>query len=934
LAMRRLPVPRCFVKVVEGAEAWEGAVVSTTETSCIVKRVGSGQEVGVSLEQVSSGLEKGHWVSFLPSDLPDARLRRGEVVGLRQIGDQELVLVEFEHDFTRQWLPHELLARTVDAKHAFVQPNPKPSSAEFLRLRLLGRGLYHWHLNTGGLAHLDIDPLPHQLHLVDSILRDGNLNWLIADDVGLGKTIEVGLLISALRQRPGFERILVVTPAGLTRQWQEELSRRFGWDEARIYGDDFRGRDAVNWQKNNSLVIASIDRLKQTEDSEVLMAGPGWDLVVFDEAHRLTRKQDGTRITRSERFLLAEGLRRKTNSMLLLSATPHQGDSPRFHALLELLRPEWKDVLLREQERVPDLVRQCVFRNRKVDVTDAEGAFIFRGHTTKAVKVSADPLTERFDQLLNEYLLRAARAAARLKKQQATAIGLVIIAFRKLAASSPAAIHRALTNRLTRATAHEEVDDERFEGEEVERQVGSAIDLFEGEVEVLSRLLDLSAEVLKHDRKLSEFMDKLVAPLVQHDPTARLLIFTEYRATLESLEAALVRRFGRAAVVTIHGSLDHDTRIAAAEAFTEGDARFLVSTEAGGEGLNLHERCHRIVNYDMPWNPMRLVQRIGRVYRYGQKEVVQVYNIHAPHTVDAQIVQRMYDRLETIAGDLAQLGSEFNPSMSLDIFGELAAFEGLGEVLSERELGEGVKRTEERIQEAIEKAERARDLHAELFTGAQHFSASSEKRLRGISPAHVLSFAVGMVTTLGGSLRKSMYDGRLAEVDLGEGLRKRVGRRGSIIRLTADRVLYRRLIKNKEQCEFLDIEKPLFKHLAETALAPDFGRDAAATPLPGLQGFFAFLLRWQQTSAKIPREELVVYGLDQAGKLEEGPAAVVEWLLHPATDGSWPAELPSARKSLLLKALQRAEEEMGMGADLRWFPVQWQLVGAVRSSAQ
>lgn len=929
--MRLMPVARCFVRVGEGDKVWEGAVVSTTETSCVIRRVGSGQEVRVSLERISTGLEEGHWVSFHPRDVPDARPRRGEVVGFRQIGEQELVLIEFEHDFTRQWLPHELLARTVDAKHAFIQPNPKPGSAEFLRLRLLGRGLYHWHLNTGGLAHLDIDPLPHQLHLVDFILRDGNLNWLIADDVGLGKTIEVGLLISALRQRPGFERILIVTPAGLTRQWQEELSRRFGWNEARIYGEDFRGRDAVNWQKNNTLVIASIDRLKQAEDSEVLMAGPRWDLVVFDEAHRLTRKQDGIRITRSERFLLAEELRRKTNSMLLLSATPHQGDSPRFHALLELLRPEWKDVLLREAERVPELVSQCVFRNRKVDVTDAEGVFIFRGHTTRAVQVSPDTLTERFDQLLNEYLLRAARAAAKLKKQHATAIGLVIIAFRKLAASSPAAIHRALTNRLHQAVAQEEVDDERFEGEEVERQVGSATDLFEGEAEVLGRLLDMSVEVLQHDRKLSEFMDKLVAPLVQHDPTARLLVFTEYRATLESLETALVRRFGRSAVVTIHGSLNHEIRAAAAEAFTEGDARFLVSTEAGGEGLNLHERCHRVVNYDMPWNPMRLVQRIGRVYRYGQKEIVQVYNIHAPHTVDALIVQRMYDRLETIADDLASLGSEFNPRMKLDIFGELAAFEGLGDILSERELGEGVQRTEERIQEAIDKAERARGLHAELFTGAQHYSASSEKRLRGISPAHVLSFVVGMVTTLGGSLRKVMYDGKLAEVDLGDELKKQFGRRGSVIRITADRALYRRLTKSKESCEFLDIEKPLLKHLAETALAPDFGRDAAATPLAGLQGFFAFLLRWQNIGFR-PREELVVYGLNQEGKLEEGPPAVVEWLLHPATDGSWPAEHPSARKAMLAAALQRAEEDMGLAADLRWFPVQWQLVGAVRCS--
>src|SRR5690606_23891257 len=214
-----------------------------------------------------------------------------------------------------------------------------PEAAERFRLRNLAHALALWNENTGALSHFDIDPLPHQIHLVHHILSSGNLNWLIADDVGLGKTIEAGLLIAALRQRGVARRVLLVVPAGLTRQWQEDLKYKFGLDDFRIYGAEFTISDPTHW-KLYDRVITSLDKAKGDAHMANLMAAEPWDLVIFDEAHRLSRRQYGKKLEKSDRFRLAEALRARTRNVVMLTATPHQGNQSQFQALLELLRPE------------------------------------------------------------------------------------------------------------------------------------------------------------------------------------------------------------------------------------------------------------------------------------------------------------------------------------------------------------------------------------------------------------------------------------------------------------------------------------------------------------------------------------------------------------------------------------------------------------------
>jgi len=324
-------------------------------------------------------------------------LGMGRAVQRRQLGGREQVLVQWDNTGRSTWMPYENLRRIKDAGKRFEQVDAGGNdAAERLRLRLLAYALENWNQLTGSLDRLDVDPLPHQIQLVYRILSSGNANWLIADDVGLGKTIEVGLLLAALKRRGQGRRVLIVAPAGLTRQWRDEMQFKFG-ESYSIYGRDFVVDDASRWKLYDK-VIVSLDLAKRDDHLEAIRGAGGWDVVVFDEGHRLTRHADGER---SERYRLAEVLRREADALLLLSGTPHQGYSDRFKGLLELVRPDLAPQI-RSLEANPEIVGELILRNRKSAVTDAEGNLIFRGHEVHRVPISPAPTTMNFQRLLQD----------------------------------------------------------------------------------------------------------------------------------------------------------------------------------------------------------------------------------------------------------------------------------------------------------------------------------------------------------------------------------------------------------------------------------------------------------------------------------------------------------------------------------------------------
>lgn len=835
------------------------------------------------VSDLTSAFRIGMEVVHDPAIPSQSSLGWGVVRAIREISNIAQALVEFPDSGQRLWLPWQRLRMVRGIRHAFsVGRFESGDGAERQRLRLLSWAIRLWNENTGALATFDIDPLPHQIHLVHHILASGQYNWLIADDVGLGKTIEVGLLLAALRQRGEARRILLITPAGLTRQWQEEMSGKFGFDEFRIYGDDFHIHEPRHWKMFDN-VIGSMDRFKQEDHLECLLQAEPWDLVIVDEAHRLSRRQYGNKLESSQRYELLYKLRPRTDSILLLTATPHQGKQDSFIGLLELLHPERRDELDTISLQ-PEIIGEMVFRNYKADVTDIEGNFIFHGKTVRQIEVPLSDQAKIFDERLREYLRRGYAAEAADGRTTSRAIGFVMTIYRKLAASSVAAIHAALVRRQARLQGQHQqrlklVEDERYQGELEESEVTQtqATPFFEGEEELLQKLIDEAASLTEHDTKLQAFMDNLIDTVLAHNNKEKVLIFTEYRSTQSWIQRALNHRFGEASTLLIHGGMDMPERRLAISSFEEeGGAQFLVSTEAGGEGINLQHRCHIMVNYDLPWNPMRLVQRIGRLYRYGQKNRVVVFNMHQRDSADEHILGILYQRLDKVAEDMAMVQRhEYNEAMKEDILGQLADLVDIEDVLVSASQ-EKVARTSSRIDEALARAREAAGKQHELFQHAAGFDRNETFGKVSITVGHLQAFVEGMASLLKIDIVDRRQNNLVWNLRLPELVREKFGVRNSRWTITFDRMIAAR------RPDYLPISMNnwFFNGLLEMASRYDFGGVASLSA--GMHGdaMLAAVARWQNDRGRRARQELAIIGVD-GDRAQINPPWVSDWLQKP-----------------------------------------------------
>ena len=861
-------------------------------------------------------LRNGFVVNMEVQDVPNSRTRKafgeGIIIKTRTLGGRDQVLVDFLQLGRQVWLPYEHLRQIKGVKHRYILGDPGPSdSAERFRLKSLANALELWNENTGSLSNLDIDPLPHQIHLVHHILASGNLNWLIADDVGLGKTIETGMLMSALKQRGNLRRVLLITPAGLTKQWQEELHYKFKLDKFQIYGEDFHINETRHW-KMYDYVIGSIDRLKEEKHLAGLLQADPWDLIVFDEGHRLTRRQYGQKFDASERFTLAAELRKTTDALLLLSATPHQGMQDKFTALLELLHPERKTEIMTLALN-PEILRDMVFRNHKADVTDADGNFIFKGKTTKAMRVAASPEAQAFDKTLQHYL-KQGYAAGKAMGITGNTIGFVMTIYRKLAASSIAAIQSALVKRQERLKGRYEQGysirdleekDQRYAGEWEEQLATDAKEFFDGEMALLNDLLAEAALLRANDGKLQLFLNELVASIFAQNPAQKILIFTEYRNTQSYIKAALQQRFGAECVELIHGSMPHGERQQAIGNF-ESLGRFLISTEAGGEGINLQSQCHIMVNYDLPWNPMRLVQRIGRLYRYGQKNRVVVFNIHAPGTVDEQIMDLMYTRINQVVADLSVIGEEFNEKLQDDILGEIADLVDVKQILQDATEA-GIERTQQRIDEALQRAKAATEKQRELFQYAASFDPTEIRNELSISKEHSYAFVRGMFKHLQIEIVSTTHDDALWHIRLPETIAQELGSK----RTRYDVTLERHLAAHRPGTHMLDLDSFLMQYLLQTAKAYEFMGLTAVLNSAELKGssIFTGLLRWQNDQGNRLRQEFTVYQVFSNGSVITNPPVFSDWLKQTALTGQVTTD-KARNQDTLSKAEQAADKRL------------------------
>jgi SNF2 family DNA or RNA helicase len=582
----------------------------------------------------------------------------------------EFVVVRFGATI-QQVLRNELtLARSLDLA---LSTGTFDDSAETL-MRASAIAIRSVNDQWGVFSRSRVQLLPHQLWVCHKVNRTFPFRWLVADDVGLGKTIEAGLVLMPLVARAQIRRLLVLAPAKLVPQWQKRMRQMFDI-RLQVY-DRSVDTPTVDFWDTANMVVASVHTLRRevaderSEGSRFLGADP-WDAVVVDEAHHL-HADERTGETLSFQLLRAMEERQKIRSLLLFTGTPHRGKDFGFLSLLSLIDPDQfgPEYDIDEQmAKLPDVM----IRNNKATVTDLKGKRLFTPVTVETREYAFSPEESAFYETLSAFIIDGRAYASTLDGRAQSARMLLLIALQKLAASSIAAIRSALTKRrakladvaeqarapsvtLTEVDDDETLDDRARADEEAWSKM--LAELMEGEIARLGELLEL-AEPIQKERKIERLVDLIESDLPAGEP---VLLFTEYKATQALVVDALHARFGHGCCGFINGDerLDEVTKVdgsrgprswsrdAAAEAFNQGTIRFLVSTEAAGEGIDLQERCATLIHVDMPWNPMRLHQRVGRLSRYGQTRPVQVFILRNPDTVEARIWDLLNAKLERI----------------------------------------------------------------------------------------------------------------------------------------------------------------------------------------------------------------------------------------------------------------------------------------------
>ncbi|WP_017365799.1 helicase-related protein [Methylococcus capsulatus] len=520
-------------------------------------------------------------------------------------------------------------------------------------------------------------PLPHQLYALNRAMSRDRIRYLLADEVGLGKTIEAGLILREIKLRGMARRVLVVAPKGLVRQWQAEMRLHFGEHFRFIEASElaaFRqwrdngalsasGGDDNLWRMHDQ-VIVSLDSVKPIEGRrgwslEQLatynrerfedLISAGWDLVIIDESHRL-----GGSTEQVARYKLGAALAEAAPYLLLLSATPHQGKTDQFMRLMQLLdREAFPD----EASIHRDRVHPFVIRTEKRAAIDAEGQPLFKPRSTRLQAVAwqdKDAAQQRLYEAVTDYVRHGYNQAMAAKQRH---IGFLMILMQRLVTSSTAAIRATLEKRQAlldapqaQANLFEAVDPDEWAELDGQSQLDIALQAsgWERERSEVEMLLDLARETERQgtDAK-AEALLELIYKLQQeeNDPQLKVLVFTEFVPTQAMLAEFLESR--GFSVALLNGGMDLDARTRAQQAFSR-DVRILISTDAGGEGLNL-QFCHVIVNFDMPWNPMRLEQRIGRVDRIGQPHVVRAVNFVLEDTVEHRVREVLEEKLAVIA---------------------------------------------------------------------------------------------------------------------------------------------------------------------------------------------------------------------------------------------------------------------------------------------
>ncbi len=534
-----------------------------------------------------------------------------------------------------------------------------------------------------------IDPLPHQISAVyEKMLPRQPLRFLLADDPGAGKTIMAGLYIKELMIRGDLQRCLIVCPGNLTEQWQDELWQRFQLPFELLTNDRIESSRTGNIFQEMSLVIARLDKLARNENLQEKLAQIDWDLIVVDEAHKMSATYFGGEARYTKRYRLGKCLSQNTRHFLLMTATPHNGKEEDFQLFMSLLDPDQFEGRYRPGVHDTD-VSNLMRRMLKEELLKFDGTRLFPERRAYTVTYKLSDSEINLYQEVTEYVREEFNRVERLKDpNRKGTVGFALTILQRRLASSPEAIYQSLKRRRERLESRlreaemlyhgsfisptketkkfflteEEVEElQDLPAEELETLEEEIIDQATAaqtieelcrEIDTLKHLETLALAVRRRgiDRKweeLSKLLQEEEVMFDRHGRRRKLVIFTEHRDTLNYLISRIRNLLGcPEKVVTIHGGMRRDQRRFVQEQFTQNEeVTILVATDAAGEGINL-QRAHLMINYDLPWNPNRIEQRFGRIHRIGQTEVCHLWNLVAEETREGDVYLTLLEKLE------------------------------------------------------------------------------------------------------------------------------------------------------------------------------------------------------------------------------------------------------------------------------------------------
>ncbi len=642
-----------------------------------------------------------------------------------------------------------------------------------------------------------IEALPHQITAVyGDMLPRQPLRFLLADDPGAGKTVMAGLLIKELMIRGDVDRCLIVAPGSLVEQWQDELDQKFDLPFEILTRDQIEGSRTGNPFVERQRLIVRLDMAARSDDLQAkLQAAPDWDLVICDEAHRMSASLFGNEVKYTRRYQFGQNLGAKARHLLLMSATPHNGKDADFQLFMALLDSDRFEGRPRGGARRVD-VSDMMRRLTKEELRRFDGSPLFPERRAHTIRYALSPLEAELYAAVTRYVREEMNRADRLADdgRRRNAVGFALQILQRRLASSPAAIHQSLKRRRERLNARlaedrivargefafsagplfNEDDYEELGGAELEAAEQGVVDSataartiaeLEQEIAALSALEALAERLRRsgEDAKWQQLSAILDVPPLRDPDTGRarkLLIFTEPRDTLDYLADRIRSRIGRAdAVEVIHGGVPRDRRRAIIAAFNDDpDLRVLIANDAAGEGVNLQRGAHLMVNYDLPWNPNRLEQRFGRIHRIGQTEVCHLWNLVAAETREGEVYLRLLDKIEEARKALG--------GRVYDVLGELFEGRPLKDLLMEAVRYGEQPDVRQRLFTAVDGAVdvatidamvRARKLTAEGLDPARITEvreAMERARLRRLQPHFVRRFFEAAFTRLGGQMRR------------------------------------------------------------------------------------------------------------------------------------------------------------------------------------